>query len=197
MNIVKIIIKNIIDVFYKICFFISRSRYKVIVGKGVIVNGRIFIYSGQGHHILIGNGVRINSSLKSNPIGGATKTILYAKGDGSISIGNNVGISNTAIVSQKKITIEDNVLIGGNCKIYDNDFHSLDFEMRMLPGNVGVSASPVHIKQGSFIGAHCIILKGVTIGEYSIIGAGSVVTKDVPDGEIWAGNPAKFIRKNT
>lgn len=50
------------------------------------------------------------------------------------------------------------------------------------------------IKDNAFIGAHSIILKGVTIGEKSIIGAGSVVARDVPDGEIWAGNPAKFIK---
>lgn len=60
---------------------------------------------------------------------------------------------------------------------------------------LGGATSPVVIKDGVFIGAHCIILKGVTIGEKSIIGAGSVVTKSIPDGEIWAGNPAKFIRR--
>lgn len=59
----------------------------------------------------------------------------------------------------------------------------------------GGATSPVVIKDGAFIGAHCIILKGVTIGENSIVGAGSVVTKSIPDGEIWAGNPVKFIRR--
>lgn len=51
------------------------------------------------------------------------------------------------------------------------------------------------IEDNVFIGARCIILKGVTIGENSIVGAGSVVTKSIPANEIWAGNPAKFIRK--
>ncbi|WP_212635306.1 acyltransferase [Pseudozobellia thermophila] len=50
------------------------------------------------------------------------------------------------------------------------------------------------IKDRAFIGAYSIILKGVTIGENAIVGAGSVVTKSVPDNQIWAGNPAKFIR---
>ena len=59
----------------------------------------------------------------------------------------------------------------------------------------GGVTKPVEIKDGVFVGAHSIILKGVTIGEGSIIGAGSVVTKSIPAGEVWAGNPAKFIRK--
>ena len=55
--------------------------------------------------------------------------------------------------------------------------------------------APVVIEDNVFIGARCIILKGVTIGENSVVGAGSVVTKSIPANEIWAGNPAKFIRK--
>lgn len=86
-------------------------------------------------------------------------------------------------------------MIGGNCKIYDTDFHSIDYTNRMKKPDPTVKCEPVHIKQGAFIGACAVILKGVTIGEKSVVGAGSVVTKSIPDGEIWAGNPAKFIRK--
>ena len=53
----------------------------------------------------------------------------------------------------------------------------------------------VHIKRGAFLGANTIIVKPVTIGENAVVGAGSVVPKDIPDGEIWAGTPAKFIKK--
>lgn len=86
-------------------------------------------------------------------------------------------------------------MIGGNCKIYDNDFHSLDFNERMGTVDLWSKTCPVVIKDGAFIGAHTIVLKGVTIGERSIVGAGSVVTRSIPDYEIWAGNPAKFIKK--
>jgi acetyltransferase-like isoleucine patch superfamily enzyme len=58
-----------------------------------------------------------------------------------------------------------------------------------------VRTDPVKIKKYAFIGGGSIILKGVTVGENSIIVAGSVVTRDIPDNEIWGGNPAKFIRK--
>lgn len=59
----------------------------------------------------------------------------------------------------------------------------------------GIKSKPILIKEGAFIGAHSIVLKGVTIGKYSVIGAGSVITKDIPDNEVWAGNPARFIKK--
>lgn len=164
-----------------------------VIGENVEIIGKIQRI-GRGK-VTIGNNVLINSCRRANPIGGDDRTILFAKENAKIKIGNNVGISNSAIVAYERITIEDDVLIGGSCKIYDNDFHSLDFATRMAVGCVGVMSKPVVIKQGAFIGAHSIILKGVTVGQYSIIGAGSVVTKDVPDGEIWAGNPARFIRK--
>lgn len=161
-------------------------------GKEFVSYGSMFI-RGTGR-ITLGDHVRINSCRETNPIGGDTKTILFAKGTGEILIGNHVGISNAAIVAMDKIEIEDDVMIGANCKIYDHDFHSVNYEERMQPGEVGVKAKPVKIKKGAFVGAHTIILKGVTIGEKSVVGAGSVVTKSIPDYEIWAGNPAKFVR---
>lgn len=119
---------------------------------------------------------------------------MSASSEGEIKIGKKCGISNSAIVSSCSIIIEDNVFIGGNCKIYDTDFHSIEYENRMTKPDLYIHKRPVLIKKGAFIGAHSIILKGVIIGEKSVVGAGSVVTKSIPDNEIWAGNPAKFIR---
>ena len=131
-----------------------------------------------------------------NLIGRQQNCIFVTSPNAELIIGNNVGISSIAIVCQDKITIGDNVYIGGGTVIYDTDFHPLDYEKRIsIKDNSAIKTKPIHIKQNAFIGAHCIILKGVTIGRNSIIGAGSVVTKDIPDNEIWAGNPTKFIRK--
>lgn len=55
----------------------------------------------------------------------------------------------------------------------------------------------IHIKRGAYIGCNTVVCKPVTIGENAIVGAGSIVTKDIPDGEVWAGNPARFIKKRT
>jgi len=85
-------------------------------------------------------------------------------------------------------------MIGGGCKIWDTDFHSIYPEDR-INGNINSLNSPVIIGNNVFIGGFSIILKGVTIGDNAVIGAGSVITKNIPANEIWAGNPAKFIRK--
>ena len=106
-----------------------------------------------------------------------------------------MGISHANITAYTSIVIEDNVLIGSGVKIWDTDFHSISYSDRMQDPDTHVQTLPITIKNGAFIGACAIILKGVTIGEHSIIGAGSVVTKDVPDNEVWAGNPAKFIKR--
>lgn len=92
------------------------------------------------------------------------------------------------------MTIGKNVNIGSGCMIYDNDFHSLDYNER-IHGDKNINVAPIVIEDGAFIGAHSIILKGVTIGLHSVVGAGSVVTKSIPADEIWGGNPARFIKK--
>lgn len=148
-------------------------------------------YTGA-NGIIIGNSVNINSNMAANPVGGS-KTVLYVNDGAKIKIGSNIGISNATICAKSGITIEDNVTIGAGVSILDSDFHPLDSMARQM-GNKGTISLPIRICKNAFIGANATILKGVTIGEESIIGACSVVTKSIPPREIWAGNPAKFIR---
>lgn len=145
--------------------------------------------------IVIGNNVKINSSLSSNPIGGQTYTSFVVKKNAELVISDCVGISNSSIVCYKRITIGRDTFIGGDCKIYDTDFHSISFDDRITMGDINIYSKEVNIEAGCFIGGGTTILKGVTIGEKSVIGANSVVTKNIPSNELWAGNPAKFIRK--
>ncbi len=168
--------------------------HDTVIAKGVLVNGIIRIY-GKGKTI-IEEDVRINSRLRNNPIGGQTYTSIYVRNNATVKIGKGTGISNSSIFADNKIEIGSFTKIGGGVKIYDTDFHSLNYTNRMDKRTDRAPSSPVVIGDNVFIGAQSIILKGVTIGNRAIIGAGSVVTKDIPNDEIWGGNPAKFIRKN-
>lgn len=169
------------------------SYRHVAYGKNLRINGRLFCVSNSRDGIAIGDNVSINSSRASNPIGGDVRTILFAKDQGKIRIGSNCGLSNVTIFANESVMIGDHVLLGGGTKIYDTDFHWLDMQRRI--SEKGGATKPVVIKDGAFIGAHSIILKGVCIGEGAIVGAGAVVTKSIPAYEIWGGNPAQFIRK--
>lgn len=192
MNIIKVLL-NIGELFNNLYNSFVLKRKKVAHSNDLKINGRISVY-GAGK-IEIGEQVTINSCESSNPIGGADKTILNARNGGYIKIGKGCGISNSTIVAFAGVTIGDNTFLGGSCSIYDTDFHSLKAGERDLVDQNGVNKRPVVIGNNVFIGAHSIILKGVTIGDESIVGAGSVVTKSIPKGEIWGGNPAKYIRK--
>ena len=125
-------------------------------------------------------------SIWANPIGCGDRTYFQINEKAVLTIGNNCGISNTAITCEEKVTIEDNVMIGSGCHIYDTDFHPLEYSERVKEYYKGcpTKRKPVRICEGAFIGAGCYILKGVTIGEHAIVGAGSVVAKDIPAGEI-------------
>lgn len=158
------------------------------------IYGILKIYNSGGK-INIGSNCIFRSGTRTNPLGGASKLILAVGKDGCIQIGNHVGISNSCLRINTELIIEDDVNIGGDCKIYDSDMHSVEYTHRMESPDKHIKMAPICIKKGAWIGAHSIILKGVTIGERSVIGAASVVTKNVPNDEIWAGNPARFIKK--
>ena len=168
------------------------KKHKVTTGKNLIINGRLGI-NGTGR-ITIGDNVIINSSLPHNPTAGGTRTYFTVHENAELIIGDNVGISNSSITAKKSVKIGSDALIGANCMIADNDFHSIEYENRMKSPDTHVGCSPVIISNGAFIGARTIVLKGVVIGEKAVLGAGSVATKPVPANQIWAGNPAKYIR---
>ena len=158
-----------------------------------VIHGRLKIF-GHGR-ITLGEGVQINSSMSSNPIGGDTRTIFSVVPGAELTIGDRVGISNSTIVCHRSVTIGNDVVVGGSVKIYDTDFHKLSGDHVRVDDREDAVRKPVVIGDGAFIGAHSIILKGVHIGAGAVIGAGSVVTRDVPAGDVWAGNPAVRLRE--
>lgn len=138
-------------------------------------------------------GENVQIGVCSSPYFFSHYTYLEARNEKSeINIGNNVVINNAfSAVAFSKITIEDNVLIGVNCSIIDNDGHHLAMDQR----NSGIPKSEeVFIGENVFMGSNVSILKGVSIGKNSIIGNGSVVTNSIPENVIAAGNPARVIR---
>lgn len=140
--------------FDKIVSAMQFKRHSVnYIPTEVKLNGRPVI-CGEGS-LYLGKSVKINSGLRFNSIGGQTKTIFNIAKGTFIRIGNNVGISNSALVAKGPgITVEDDVMIGGSCKIYDSDFHSTNFEERMA--DTGTKTGSVIIHRGAFVGAHSI-----------------------------------------
>ena len=169
----------------------------VLFYKSIKINGIPQIDVHRTASFTIGKNCTINSSFCANPIGRYTPSVFMVRENAILSIGNNVGISSAALICQERIIIEDYVKIGGGVCIYDTDFHSLNTGERRnsKSDHENKNSTPVFIKKNAFLGAHSTILKGVTIGENSIVGACSVVAKNIPNNEIWAGNPAKFIKK--
>lgn len=179
----------------------DRIRTSIIFcGNGVHyssfrTNGVPYVIVARGGQMFIGENFAMNNGIKGNPIGCYERCTFFVDRGCTLRIGNCVGISQAALVAHADITIGNNVKIGGGVCVYTSDFHSLNSEVRASKEDMmHRKAAPVVLKDNTFIGAKSIILKGVTIGKNAIVGAGSVVTKSIPDNEIWAGNPARFIR---
>ena len=166
-----------------------------IIGKTTkIYSGtEILNLSGNPGNIRIGNNCHISGLL-----------LVYGYG-GSITMGDNCSLSPySRIVSAKKIVIGDRVLIAHNVNIIDNISHPLDARLRhedfinsyaIGMQQYDIKAQEVIIENDVWIGFNSTIMKGVTIGRGAIIGAGSVVTKDIRPWTVNAGNPLKCIRE--
>lgn len=173
-------------VFARILFFIWGAS----VGKDLSVRGTLRLrLMGT---LSIGDNVKLFSGY-SNYVGASSPIAIKVLPDGCLKIGDDCGISNSTIICSQSINILPGTFIGGGCKIYDTDFHQLDPTARAAnQGEIGVS--PINIGPRAFIGAHSTILKGVSIGEGSVIGAGSLVSRDIPPFEVWGGVPVKKLR---
>ena len=131
-------------------------------------------------------------------------SIFFDKENSQVIIGDNTFIGASTIICAKSISIGNDVLISWGCTIVDHNSHSLHSSLRLndvanwMKGYKNwehVQITPITIQNKVWLGFNVIVLKGVTIGEGSIVGAGSVVTKDIPPYTIVAGNPARVIRE--
>lgn len=190
---------NMANIFNKIVFhsyILLMKKYKpgFTIGVNFISFGLPIFQVAKDASLTIGNNLVLNNHTNHNMVGLYKKCSFAVLEGAKLHIGDNCGFSGVSIYCTSEIRIGNNITCGGNVNIWDTDFHPLDYKARRINDPKHIKHAPIFIGNDVFIGGNSIILKGTTIGDRVIIGAGSVVTKNVPHDEIWAGNPAKFIR---
>jgi len=145
--------------------------------------------------VRIGDNCVFVSNPKYNYAGLAKVCSLRAEPGAQLIIGDNCGFSGISLYCAKQIVIGRNVNCGANTNIWDTDFHPLAAMARRSHDVAAIGTRAIEIGDDVFIGAYTIVLKGVSIGNNAVIGAASVVTKNIPNNQIWAGNPATFVRE--
>jgi acetyltransferase-like isoleucine patch superfamily enzyme len=166
----------------------------VEMGRKLKFNGYPVVSRAFGSRIILGNHCMFNSSRKSVVLDLKRRcNFVTIKEGAEIVIGAHTGISGGAIAAATSVRIGDHVMIGANCTIIDNDFHETDPKDRRETASF--SSKPVVIEDNVFLGFNCIVLKGVTIGRNSVIGANSVVVSNIPANSLAMGNPCKLLMK--
>ena len=187
-------------VWNRVLFSLNGVEY----GSNMKVFNRFYLRLHPTAKVRIGDNFTFSSGGAHNPLCRVQRGMIYLSRNARLTIGDNSGLSSACIWVKDSVTIGNNVNVGGDCIILDNDCHSLDFRDRsskQLTDNGDsldyslAKSSPVVIEDDVLVGARCIILKGVTIGARSIIAAGSVVTKSIPSDCIAGGNPCRVIRQ--
>ena len=182
----------------KFFFWACGVRY----GHRMKVYNKVYLL-GKGN-VKIGDDFIFSSGDSINPICRNMRGTIHTMTQQSvIEIGDRVGMSSVCLWAKDRISIGNDVNIGADCVIIDNDAHPINYIHRRSSyvEQYGIdalyskiSSSPIEIGNDVWIGARCQILKGVHIGSRSIIAAGSVVTKDIPEDVIAGGNPCKIIK---
>lgn len=179
---------KISNIFWGSINYFSTLWWRINIKKGCKFRGKTKFRLLPDSSISIGCKCTFNSSHNSNLIGIYTPCMISTIGTGAkIEIGNKCGFSGTVIAAALHIKIGNNVRCGANTLITDSDWHTDDY--RTGPNK------PVIIEDNVWLGYGVKVLKGVHIGENSFIGAGSIVTKDIPANVIAAGNPCKIIKE--
>ncbi len=141
---------------------------------------------------MLGDRVRLYSATRANPLGCFQPCVLRALVPGSrLILARGVGLSATVLCAGASIEIGEGTIFGSGAMVIDNDFHLAagEWEWTDDPAFCGSTARPVKIGRGVFIGARALVLKGVAIGDRAIVGAGAVVTQDVPARHLAVGIP--------
>lgn len=179
---------------------INQKRKKIC--KKAVVGSDVRFSTSSG---IVNSGAKDSVTLGNH---GCSFGVFQALCGGKISVGNNFYIgSGACIQSKENVEIGDNVIISNNVLIVDNNNHPTDCAMRLKMSQCDdymtdelwtwkyAESKPIVIKDNVWIGKNAVIMKGVTIGKGAIVGLGSIVTHDVPDYCVVAGNPAKVVKE--
>jgi acetyltransferase-like isoleucine patch superfamily enzyme len=188
------LLNKISVLFSTFILYIFYSGRNISLGENCNFWGLPILSLYPSSKLIIGDNSRFRSTKLSNLIGINHRVIISTHSEfANIEIGCNSGFSGTTISCYNSIIIGDGVLFGANTVITDFDWHNINPMIRHL--EYIDNSKPVVIDNNVFIGLGTIILKGVHIGKNSIIGAGSVVTSDIPENVIAAGNPCKILKE--
>jgi acetyltransferase-like isoleucine patch superfamily enzyme len=153
-------------------------------------------FSRIAHDVKLGKDVRIFAfvNLYGCSIGDNSKIGTFVEIQKNANIGRNVKVSSHTFICEG-VQIEDDVFVGHNVSFINDRYPRATSASGKLQTEADWQIVNTVVKRGASIGTSCTILCGVTIGEFAIVGAGSVVTRDVPPNTIVAGNPARIFRK--
>jgi UDP-2-acetamido-3-amino-2,3-dideoxy-glucuronate N-acetyltransferase len=145
--------------------------------------------------VKLGQDVKIYAfvNLYGCEIGDESKIGTFVEIQKGVKIGRRVKVSSHAFICEG-VTVEDEVLIGHGVMFINDKYPRATAADGELQTKADWVCFPTLVKRGASIGSNATILCGVTIGERAMVGAGSVVTRDVPDGAVVAGNPARVLR---
>ena len=177
-------------------FIIKCKLANIICGKSPKVWGKVYLHKFPGSQIIFGNGLRIVSDpyRYAHNIYPQSKIRTFSP-TARVVIGNNVGFNSLAIVARSQtVSIGDNTMIGGNCQIMDTDGHPIWPPHERWSYSGTQFDKPVEIGSNVFIGLNVTILKGVSIGDNSVVASGSVVVSSIPQNSLAAGAPAKVVK---
>ncbi|GEM_PF-391060 len=170
-------------------------RCGVETGWGEVhLEGWPIIQKCPGSRIILREGVTLVSRCEGNVAGVNHPVILATLTKDAVIELTGCGISGSSICAATRVQIGRHSGLGANSSIYDTDFHRIDpVERRRQRSVVEADTAPVILGEDVWVAANVLILKGVTIGDAAVVGAGSVVTRSVAPFEIVAGNPAKHV----
>lgn len=181
--------------YYKLRSILLLWLWGVKYGRKVLFQGKTIIRTRKKGEIVLGNNVLFNSQRITNLVGLSGPTILDTRFGGRIEIGDRTGASSVVISSKTSVRIGSRCKIGGNVRIFDHDYHSIESEYRCTSEDrKHIRSKPVIVEDDCFIGTNAMILKGTHLGARTIVAAGSVVIGlEVPPDSMVKGNPAMVV----